>query len=461
MKIRVSSVKSRITLLAMVFNFLFAFYPHSVNAQTPFNFQFKDTKISVDQNGCMRVEVENFVMIDSFKFGFTYDTSKFKFTEAFSIALDEEMEYLESQDMEEGLVSISYFTIEESLDDGQTAFILCFDAVGDFDEVSAIEITELENGDTPMIFSHGLGYGIPDFNIQTADLIIDEFIPPTFSESLFFEDANGRLDTLTIGYDLRGTIGIDTGFEEHNILDNPLDEFDVRFFAYENYLEEELSFDCDHEDFDFPDYLEDIATHESKTSITQSGCSIGGSIFTFSLFTIPSDSDFPITIKWDKQAFMEDNNCGATISWISELSREEYIREDWCQERINYDSISLSGLDSIVIESPSFKTIARRDSTLFSVYYIYLTDVGDIGQVSVNKLLESNLNIFPNPVQDRIYLESIDQDFLYQIYNLQGQQIQQGVYRENIDVARLSSGIYFLQLSEKDGLYQAIKFVKK
>ncbi len=70
-------------------------------------------------------------------------------------------------------------------------------------------------------------------------------------------------------------------------------------------------------------------------------------------------------------------------------------------------------------------------------------------------------SIRPNPVQDKLYLDTPDQNWQYQIINLQGQQMMQGKYQDYIKVETLTSGIYFLQL-EQDGIYyKAIKFVKE
>ena len=82
--------------------------------------------------------------------------------------------------------------------------------------------------------------------------------------------------------------------------------------------------------------------------------------------------------------------------------------------------------------------------------------------VSVHDLQNNlNLKIHPNPVNDRLYLETTDQNWSYQIINLQGQQIMQGQYQDHIDVDQLPAGIYFLQMEKEGELHQAIKFVKE
>ena len=130
----------------------------------------------------------------------------------------------------------------------------------------------------------------------------------------------------------------------------PRSDFDVRFFSYENMQEEDLPFLCEHEDFDLPSSFEEIALSESKRSFTLSGCAIAYSAFTTNIFTIPVDAAFPIMISWDNNLFLDDYVCGAGESWISELARGEFLQSDFCPERINYDSISLTGMNSIVLD---------------------------------------------------------------------------------------------------------------
>ena len=74
---------------------------------------------------------------------------------------------------------------------------------------------------------------------------------------------------------------------------------------------------------------------------------------------------------------------------------------------------------------------------------------------------DPDFHIYPNPVEDKLYLEKTDQNWEYKIINLQGKEILQGRYQEYIEVSQLPSGIYFLQLSNNAELYKAVKFVKR
>jgi len=74
---------------------------------------------------------------------------------------------------------------------------------------------------------------------------------------------------------------------------------------------------------------------------------------------------------------------------------------------------------------------------------------------------DPDFHIYPNPVEDKLYLEKTDPNWEYKIINLQGQAILQGKYQDFIEVSQLHSGIYFLQLSNNAELYKAVKFVKR
>jgi len=68
---------------------------------------------------------------------------------------------------------------------------------------------------------------------------------PEFSFDLYFEDALGNRDTITLGYDPLATDGIDSQFGEENIIALPWDSvFEVRISDYydKNAIEEQVSF---------------------------------------------------------------------------------------------------------------------------------------------------------------------------------------------------------------------------
>jgi len=93
---------------------------------------------------------------------------------------------------------------------------------------------------------------------------------------------------------------------------------------------------------------------------------------------------------------------------------------------------------------------------------VYILDTGESFLLSTNV---SNLPVlgekkfYPNPVQDVLHT-SLEKEFEYSIQNIQGQKVLSGNAISEIDVSDLPDGIYFIQIQDKDNLYQAQKFVK-
>ena len=68
----------------------------------------------------------------------------------------------------------------------------------------------------------------------------------------------------------------------------------------------------------------------------------------------------------------------------------------------------------------------------------------------------SSLNLYPNPVQDKLYIEAeteIEEIVVYDVYgrvqNLRNSETQK--LRNSIDVSNLNSGIYFIQIKTEEG----------
>ena len=79
--------------------------------------------------------------------------------------------------------------------------------------------------------------------------------------------------------------------------------------------------------------------------------------------------------------------------------------------------------------------------------------------------LNASFNIYPNPVEDRLYIEAeteIEEVVIYDIYgrvqNLRNSETQK--LRNSIDVTNLNSGVYFVKVVTEKG--EAVqRFVKK
>lgn len=75
---------------------------------------------------------------------------------------------------------------------------------------------------------------------------------------------------------------------------------------------------------------------------------------------------------------------------------------------------------------------------------------------------DASWSIYPNPVNDRLYISSTNGDIhaaTYQIYNTSGMVIQSGSTSNHIDVTQLPTAVYVLRVQTKDGVFK-YKFVK-
>ncbi len=82
---------------------------------------------------------------------------------------------------------------------------------------------------------------------------------------------------------------------------------------------------------------------------------------------------------------------------------------------------------------------------------------------AVHELDGSVLDIFPNPVEDKLYIKTGLSGLNYEIYNVNGQRVLQGELGEGVlDLRGLVSGLYMLKLSQADQLpYVMERVVKK
>ncbi len=286
-----------------------------------------------------------------------------------------------------------------------------------------------------------------------------------FIAQLYFEDSAGSRDTLTFGRVDGATLSLDEEFGELDIKNDSLDNFDVRFYRIQGSnpnMEFEIFWDCN--------YISgselrssDNTFFETKTMFNNARECDDSPFGVFrEQFFIPALANFPITVSWDSNLFQDSCSLNANISEVPFFEQNGSFA--FCPERINLSFISLRDSNSIILTEPNFLSYnrVREDTNLVASYYLTLPHAFD-GNITINtsKILESNVIIFPNPTQDKLYLDIPDQKWQYQIINLQGQQMMQGKYQDYIQVETLPSGIYFLQLEQDGSYYKAIKFVKE
>ena len=267
---------------------------------------------------------------------------------------------------------------------------------------------------------------------------------PEFSFDLYFEDALGNRDTITLGYDPLATDGIDTFFGEENIISQPWDSIlDVRIgdksYSLNNWSTEN--------------------TYLSKKQIISSYCE--NSIISGRISIQFYAKNNPIKINWNS-TFFEDSCKSRTIFYGH-------------QSLIEFDvagvvSPVLYG-DSLFIKSYSYDISIQPEE-----FWVYHTITNPEYQIKKYSTLEKNIgvlqflfqkdnplslkpisiidfNVYPNPVRAGGEI-TVPVGNNYKLTDLSGKILQQGLIEENkINIHNVVNGTYFLHVSNGNNNY--------
>ncbi len=257
-----------------------------------------------------------------------------------------------------------------------------------------------------------------------------------FSFQMYFKDAIGNRDTLTLGYDTAATKLIDAAFGEVNIIGIPLDTaFDVRVTdEYEKH------------------WGGGQGTFHTKKQITYYDCD--SPLFNEQVIDIYA-KHWPVTATWNKTLFTDTCRIWSLFaSYLSDVSGPSNLG---FEVLVQNDSVTFTS-NAWGINGGPF----QYDS--IPVFFQIFNDGSiQIGAVHEQDKLNNQVKIFPNPATNSISL-SLDQLFGLSanicLYNIYGQLVLSTTQKENIDVANLSVGLYLLRVSDKYGKVVTTKFQK-
>ena len=261
-----------------------------------------------------------------------------------------------------------------------------------------------------------------------------------FSFQMTFVDAMGNTDSLTLGYDTAATDSLDAAFGETNIIGTTYTSgLDVRV-GNVWFLQNLGSAPAG------------LTPFETKKQIVANSC--GGDFW--SLFPIAEinivATHFPITAHWTKTLFNDTCRNGSVFTgvhpggwWDTGGFREGLASEDsatFNQNQYYY----MNGTDTVNVYWVGFS-----DSTLLSV--------------GINELSNDNtsIKIFPNPTSDVVSLnlnKSFGEVNRVEFYDIFGQIVLASTRLNNIDISNLTTGLYFIKVTNSRGLTAIAKLQK-
>jgi len=271
---------------------------------------------------------------------------------------------------------------------------------------------------------------------------------PEFSFDLYFEDALGNRDTITLGYDPLATDGIDSQFGEENIIALPWDSvFEVRIgdktYSGTNWLSDNS-------------YL-------TKRQILQSYCD--NSTISNRVSLQLKSTNFPVKVKWNRELFANDS-----CRFFSVLfGKTDYLNID----AINGTFLQFN--DSLYINineqnEMNANFVSEIDQALTPYYYFltYSTENKEIGVMqfvfysfnaaSIEQLSNNFLNVYPNPMMNGDILEVTSGD-KYKLFYFNGVLCEEGkVINNKIHFSNFEKGHYFLQV-ETEGIIKTLKLI--
>ena len=260
-----------------------------------------------------------------------------------------------------------------------------------------------------------------------------------FSFQMYFKDAIGNRDTLTLGYDTAATKIIDAAFGEVNIIGVPLDSiFEVRITDESVWGGQQQG------------------TFHTKKQITYYNCD--SPLYNIQSIDIKA-KHLPVTATWNKAIFNDScRDWSYFSSFIGDLGGSS-----------NLGMARLANKDSVIFTT-------NADPGWFGFFY-YVNNANDTISVflqsfadsitaiqSLNELAKTKgIKVFPNPSTNSISV-SLDENFAASnticLYNIYGQLVLSTSQKENIDVANLPTGLYLVRVADKYGRTQTVKFQK-
>ncbi len=268
-----------------------------------------------------------------------------------------------------------------------------------------------------------------------------------FSFQMFFTDAVGNKDTITLGYDIAATDSIDVSLGEVNIISIPHKaELDVRI-SNEWYNRT---------------WLGVPGTYHTKRQIIDYSC------MNFSYSNIQTvdilTKNWPVTVTWDNSLFKDSCKLGSVFTSVNPGG--------W------WDTTSPSNLYQQIMSMNDSATFTSNASNWYNENYSYIHDSDTIPvfwqaiapewilKTTISEHAQPQLSVkaYPNPFSQQLTFSlSDDAQTTVSVCSLLGQQEWQYTFTNTItiDTNHLEEGIYYYMLQNDKGIIKTGKIVKK
>ena len=264
-----------------------------------------------------------------------------------------------------------------------------------------------------------------------------------FNTQFYFTDTLLNKDTVTVGFDPLAQIGVDSIYGEIDLKEVPFgNDFEVRVGQ------------LDHQDlgcFPFdPLSIHNIDNDQSGLVIIMGEKSIGGmscdngnltGLNTFNATFFVKNTELPLKINWDNQAFME--------SCISSSFLTDWHPGLWFDASCGQNPFveEISEIPELWINEPTNIQIVDRSGDTLSMIHLGWRS----GLISSTETQNSpTFKTFPNPAQDHLIIQFLEaKNRSWELFNVNGKVVQNGevtTASETIEFQQLPVGVYFLRV---------------
>ncbi len=261
-----------------------------------------------------------------------------------------------------------------------------------------------------------------------------------FSFQMKFIDAMGNRDSITLGYDVSASDTIDPAFGEVNIISAPYTSA-INVRAGNVWFQQNS----------FPGFGK--TAFETKTQILPNICGTGNfwSILPIAEIHIVS-AHFPLQVFWNRSLFNDICRNGSVLTsvhpggwWDTGGFRDE-----------------LTSMDSAILIQNQFHYLNGADTV--NVYWVAFSDstLLTLGLNEINSEMNA-IRIFPNPASDFISVNispSLGKINQIEFFNSLGQTVKISKQPDKINIRELSTGLYFIKITNTRGNSEVVKLRK-